>query len=46
LGGHRPAQWLKDNPPPDLQELVDRAGRRYAASKRQQQPSRLKAPLW
>jgi hypothetical protein len=25
-------QWLKDNPPPDLQKLVERAGRRHAAS--------------
>jgi len=26
------AIWLKDNPLPDLQELIERAGRRYAAS--------------
>jgi hypothetical protein len=26
------ARWLKDNPSPDLQELVRRAGERYAAS--------------
>src|SRR5262245_16024238 len=25
-------QWLKDNPPRDLQELVERAGRRHAAA--------------
>ena len=24
--------WLRDNPPPDPQELVARAGRQYAAS--------------
>jgi len=26
------AIWLRDNPPPDLQALVEHAGRRYAAS--------------
>jgi hypothetical protein len=26
------ARWLKDNPAPDLQELVRRAGERYARS--------------
>jgi hypothetical protein len=25
------ARWLAENPPPSLQELVDRAGRRHAA---------------
>jgi hypothetical protein len=25
-------RWLKNNPMPDLQELIERAGRRYAAS--------------
>jgi hypothetical protein len=26
------ARWLAQNPPPNLQDLVDRAGRRHAAS--------------
>jgi hypothetical protein len=26
------AEWLRDNPPPDLQALVENAGRRYAAA--------------
>src|SRR5262249_10917947 len=25
-------QWLEENPPPDLQELVERAGRRHPVS--------------